>query len=231
MKISTGNSWRRIRELVRERDGEACQYCGKTALAGEADHILPLSKGGSDTLDNLVWACSECNAQKKDMTLREWVKQCLGFQESNMPRLPYRNHVGFSAAGWECDCGGWAYRDEPIPADAAHHHPDCPILTFYGWGIISPMFSKITNGKPSLYASTINLTDQIGPDEVLGIDYRYDFNGKIVRPVECTQDVYRDFEEHLTQHGFVVDSKCGFCGRFFPSWRDSCYFCGGSLRQ
>ncbi|MBW2596963.1 MAG: HNH endonuclease [Deltaproteobacteria bacterium] len=48
------------------RDGFTCQYCGRRAPDVElhVDHIIPLSRGGTDDLDNLVTACSECNIGK-----------------------------------------------------------------------------------------------------------------------------------------------------------------------
>lgn len=59
----------RKRFMVLERDGYTCQYCG--ARAPEArlhvDHIVPVSKGGTNDLDNLVTACEQCNLGKSDI--------------------------------------------------------------------------------------------------------------------------------------------------------------------
>jgi 5-methylcytosine-specific restriction endonuclease McrA len=49
---------------VLQRDAHTCAYCGDVAT--EVDHVYPKSKGGEDTLDNLVAACRRCNVQKKD---------------------------------------------------------------------------------------------------------------------------------------------------------------------
>jgi 5-methylcytosine-specific restriction endonuclease McrA len=44
-----------------------CYWCGvKLPTGGHADHIVPLSKGGSHTCDNIVAACKICNETKKD---------------------------------------------------------------------------------------------------------------------------------------------------------------------
>jgi len=45
-----------------------CYWCG-TSLpqGGHADHIVPLSKGGSHTCDNIVASCKQCNETKKDI--------------------------------------------------------------------------------------------------------------------------------------------------------------------
>ena len=48
------------------RDANTCAYCGDVAT--EVDHVYPKSKGGEDTLDNLVAACRRCNILKKDKT-------------------------------------------------------------------------------------------------------------------------------------------------------------------
>lgn len=52
------------------RDGYRCQYCGrhKAQLRGREfltrDHVLPLSRGGGNTWDNVATACSGCNNRK-----------------------------------------------------------------------------------------------------------------------------------------------------------------------
>lgn len=54
------------------RDGPVCFYCGRPTGTGlpfsrlTIDHVLPLSKGGTDALDNLVLACKICNYRKAD---------------------------------------------------------------------------------------------------------------------------------------------------------------------
>ena len=48
------------REMIYKRDEHTCQYCGaKNKLT--IDHVIPKSKGGRDTWENLVVACSKCN--------------------------------------------------------------------------------------------------------------------------------------------------------------------------
>lgn len=50
------------------RDNFTCGYCGKVCDDDEitVDHIIPVSKGGKWTWDNLVTACESCNAKKSD---------------------------------------------------------------------------------------------------------------------------------------------------------------------
>ena len=52
------------RRAVFARDGHRCQYCG--AAAENIDHVVPRSKGGSHTWDNVVAACRPCNTRKED---------------------------------------------------------------------------------------------------------------------------------------------------------------------
>ncbi len=51
------------RRTVFARDGHRCQYCGDTAES--IDHVLPRSRGGPHTWDNVVAACRRCNTKKE----------------------------------------------------------------------------------------------------------------------------------------------------------------------
>lgn len=61
----------RIRFEVFKRDGFICQYCGKTPpnIILELDHINPVSKGGTDDINNLITSCFECNRGKNNIPL------------------------------------------------------------------------------------------------------------------------------------------------------------------
>lgn len=53
------------RKEVFERDGGRCRYCAAELRAGwHVDHIIPLSKGGLHTLENVVVSCAACNLSK-----------------------------------------------------------------------------------------------------------------------------------------------------------------------
>jgi hypothetical protein len=56
-----------LRFRVLERDGYRCRYCGRGAPDVElhADHVVPISKGGADSLENMVAACVDCNTGKR----------------------------------------------------------------------------------------------------------------------------------------------------------------------
>jgi hypothetical protein len=54
--------------FVSKRANECCEYC-KTpertfGFPFEVDHFVPISRGGTDELDNLVLACRSCNTFK-----------------------------------------------------------------------------------------------------------------------------------------------------------------------
>ena len=52
------------------RDGHRCQYCGVTCTPDELtyDHVVPRSKGGLTTWENIVSACYACNRRKANRT-------------------------------------------------------------------------------------------------------------------------------------------------------------------
>lgn len=66
------------RTMIYKRDGHKCQYCGSTKEL-TIDHIIPRSRGGEDTWENLVVACMPCNTRKSDKLLEETnlVLQCV----------------------------------------------------------------------------------------------------------------------------------------------------------
>ena len=55
------------------RDENTCQYCGKLGTSENLtlDHILPRSRGGKNTWQNLVAACKKCNQKKANRTPSE----------------------------------------------------------------------------------------------------------------------------------------------------------------
>ncbi len=57
------------RRGVFARDGHRCQYCG--GAAESLDHVIPKSRGGPHTWDNVVAACRACNVRKRDRFLSE----------------------------------------------------------------------------------------------------------------------------------------------------------------
>lgn len=62
---------KRLRFEVFKRDSFCCQYCSAKppAVPLEIDHIVPVSKGGKNNIDNLITACFDCNRGKSDVDL------------------------------------------------------------------------------------------------------------------------------------------------------------------
>lgn len=54
------------RFLVLKRDGYLCRICRNAGAELEVDHIVRVSRGGSDKLDNLQTLCKACNRSKSD---------------------------------------------------------------------------------------------------------------------------------------------------------------------
>lgn len=70
---------------IRERDGNCCQYTGKLLHPdeGSLDHVLPRSRGGKDTWENLVWSARDVNHRKADRLPHE-----AGLKLLTTPRAP-----------------------------------------------------------------------------------------------------------------------------------------------
>jgi len=59
------------RKNILRRDVYKCAYCGRSDLPLTIDHVVPKSKGGTDTWENLVCACTICNNKKSDRSPEE----------------------------------------------------------------------------------------------------------------------------------------------------------------
>lgn len=69
------------RRAVFFRDGGRCQYC--SAPATSLDHVVPRSRGGAHSWDNVVSACARCNHVKADRAVSE-----LGWRLRRQPEAP-----------------------------------------------------------------------------------------------------------------------------------------------
>lgn len=54
--------WFYVAKRILKRDNYICHYCGEKA--NSVDHIVPVSRGGTDDEDNLVSCCRSCNSRK-----------------------------------------------------------------------------------------------------------------------------------------------------------------------
>lgn len=62
-RVERGKVSNRMRFAIFRRDGERCKRCGSRHDL-EIDHIVPISKGGKSTYDNLQTLCHSCNVEK-----------------------------------------------------------------------------------------------------------------------------------------------------------------------
>lgn len=65
---------KRLRFEILRRDNYACHYCGAKASEGatlQVDHVIPEALGGPTEPENLVTACSDCNAGKSSINPTE----------------------------------------------------------------------------------------------------------------------------------------------------------------
>lgn len=53
------------------RDEDTCQYCGRHTRELTLDHIIPRSRGGQSTWENLVACCRACNGRKGNRLLKD----------------------------------------------------------------------------------------------------------------------------------------------------------------
>ena len=70
----TPSEWWQLWGQIIRRDGGKCVYCGSdgNGVKLQCDHVMPKSRGGKSTLENLVAACKSCNSRKRDRTPDEW---------------------------------------------------------------------------------------------------------------------------------------------------------------
>lgn len=65
--------FRDYRKAALKRDHHTCLWCGRPATT--VDHIIPSSKGGSDTPQNLLASCSECNTKRGNRSALFYLKE------------------------------------------------------------------------------------------------------------------------------------------------------------
>jgi 5-methylcytosine-specific restriction endonuclease McrA len=87
------------RRAVFARDGHRCQYCNRAAE--NIDHVVPRSRGGPHTWENVVASCRSCNSRKEDRLPAE-----VGFHLRRPPHAPHSSlwlvaTVGSFDPAWE----------------------------------------------------------------------------------------------------------------------------------
>lgn len=101
IRLTSGNASRHwkipavSRREVFRRDEHTCQYCGSHKRL-TLDHVIPRSKGGSHTWDNVVTACAPCNHKKGAFLLHE-----TRMQLKHKPRAPMHPAIAFAEQFWQ----------------------------------------------------------------------------------------------------------------------------------
>ena len=82
VRIPSGRAIPVSRRGVLRRDNQRCGYCSSSATT--IDHVMPRSRGGMDSWENLVACCLRCNNTKGDRTPAE-----MGWSLRVTPRPPH----------------------------------------------------------------------------------------------------------------------------------------------
>jgi 5-methylcytosine-specific restriction endonuclease McrA len=80
--LSASGEWERPSVILLRRYSARCAYCGNAAST--IDHVIPRSRGGADSWENLVACCLRCNNVKGDRTPQE-----MGWSLRHIPRPPH----------------------------------------------------------------------------------------------------------------------------------------------
>ena len=86
---------------ILKRDNHQCQYCGRRDGKLTVDHIVPRTRGGKGTWENLVCACAACNNKKGEHRPEQ-----VGLKLRSKPKRPnnvsfIRNFIGVSDQRWK----------------------------------------------------------------------------------------------------------------------------------
>lgn len=71
-------SLRSVRGRVFEKSNGKCAYCDSQLIESgnwHVDHVVPISRGGADEIENMVAACHRCNTKKSDKPASEFRSQ------------------------------------------------------------------------------------------------------------------------------------------------------------
>ncbi|MEM8705807.1 MAG: HNH endonuclease [Actinomycetota bacterium] len=82
MAVVTAPGRRRRLEMILDRDGPTCVWCGRDVdtdlVAATTEHVVPRLKGGPSWIENEVAACKRCNGRRGHRNLVDWADECDG---------------------------------------------------------------------------------------------------------------------------------------------------------
>ena len=92
-----------VDDQVRRRAAQLCEYCHASErwqyVKFTFDHVVPLSRGGTDSVDNLALACFHCNRRKSDKTSARAEGSDEDVPLFNPRRQAWSEHFAWSADG------------------------------------------------------------------------------------------------------------------------------------
>ena len=118
-QVPESRPWHQVRRQIFgeafSREGGRCYWCGRQVHTHERrapwhplrpdhatlDHLLPQSKGGLDTLSNVVLACNACNHERGDMSAKAFASRRRRSHPHNAARLPNDPIASLRAAAAE----------------------------------------------------------------------------------------------------------------------------------
>ena len=62
------------KDSIKNESGGRCYWCRQDVDYLEIDHVIPVSRGGTNERENLVASCKVCNADKGSKLIHEWIK-------------------------------------------------------------------------------------------------------------------------------------------------------------
>ena len=81
--------------MGKKLDGDRCFYCDfyfEFESTKTKDHVVPLSNGGKGLLNNTVLCCRDCNTDKANLTLQEFIWKCLNDIDFIKLYTPYNEY-------------------------------------------------------------------------------------------------------------------------------------------
>lgn len=73
-------------EVTLSKFNDECAYCGSSEDL-QQEHIIPMSKEGNYTKQNIIPACSFCNASKKDRDLMDWYPRQSFYEDERLNKI------------------------------------------------------------------------------------------------------------------------------------------------
>lgn len=101
-------------------NGFVCSYCGcEMDLVSDdhqvsVDHVVPLARGGTNDITNLVLCCRHCNTQKASMTVEQWTAKRRSETVSRQQQAAIEDAIQDLQEKWRSHAGQFAWQREEL---------------------------------------------------------------------------------------------------------------------